>query len=449
MTNRWSCRVLASAVVVLWASLWTVAADGQHVRVDTLQADAAADHERRALLKKARWAKRDTMSGAEPGWWNETLAWAGTLPLEERGSFSVFGLRPRLGGLPPGAGLTAGVTVAPFPGGEPWLLTAGAAVSWRRYWGAEMEAGWQNGRIGARTFARYLHMPQEDFYGLGPELTLDDGADYRLDEAIMGGGLTFRPHESLLLFGQAAWMRERIGAGTDDGRPNLGGDDLAGTFADVPGQNADVDYLVTGGAAALDRRGLSGEQVAFARSFALDGRRLRSLSLGPEAGYFVGASYTRYQDLRSDGSFGFHLVEAEAEQFVPIRSRYQVLAFREYAAFTWAPGAEEVPFYMMPALGGERSIRGYDALALRAENALLVNAEYRWQIFTRLDMALFIDAGYTYRNDEQLREISWSKLAKGYGVGFRYRVGERVRGSLDIGFSERGVRFYLRTGSLL
>ena len=64
-----------------------------------------------------------------------------------------------------------------------------------------------------------------------------------------------------------------------------------------------------------------------------------------------------------------------------------------------------IPFYMQPSLGGSEDLRGYRPFRFRGDNLLAMNAEYRWEVFSGLDMAVFADAGkvFTRKSDFSLR----------------------------------------------
>ena len=52
-----------------------------------------------------------------------------------------------------------------------------------------------------------------------------------------------------------------------------------------------------------------------------------------------------------------------------------------------------VPFYLQPTLGGSDDLRGYRSFRFYDNNSVVLNGEYRWEVFSGLDMALFVDAG--------------------------------------------------------
>ena len=52
-----------------------------------------------------------------------------------------------------------------------------------------------------------------------------------------------------------------------------------------------------------------------------------------------------------------------------------------------------MPFYLMPTLGGNDTLRGFRAYRFRGPHAMLLQGEYRFELWSGLDAALFYDAG--------------------------------------------------------
>ena len=72
----------------------------------------------------------------------------------------------------------------------------------------------------------------------------------------------------------------------------------------------------------------------------------------------------------------------------------RVISSADTFASTFDTGdSSGVPFFMMPWLGGNDSLRGFRNYRFRAPHALLLQAEYRWEIWSGLDGALFYDTG--------------------------------------------------------
>jgi outer membrane protein assembly factor BamA len=90
-----------------------------------------------------------------------------------------------------------------------------------------------------------------------------------------------------------------------------------------------------------------------------------------------------------------------------------------------------VPFYFKPTLGGSTSHRGFNDYRFRDDAVVAINAEYRWEAFSGLDMALFSDWGTVAPNIGRLR---MSHLKNAYGIGLRFNSYKSVWFRIDIGF---------------
>src|SRR5262249_1864109 len=95
-----------------------------------------------------------------------------------------------------------------------------------------------------------------------------------------------------------------------------------------------------------------------------------------------------------------------------------VFAFRAKSVLTYSDAP--LPFYMQPALGGSEDLRGYRPYRFRGNNLLVMSAEYRWEVFSGLDMALFADAGRVAMKKSDLitRDLETSG---GFGLRFNQR----------------------------
>ena len=54
-----------------------------------------------------------------------------------------------------------------------------------------------------------------------------------------------------------------------------------------------------------------------------------------------------------------------------------------------------VPFYLLPQLGGNFELRGFNQYRFSDNNAFMAALEHRWYVFSGLEMAAFVDAGKT------------------------------------------------------
>jgi outer membrane protein insertion porin family len=108
-------------------------------------------------------------------------------------------------------------------------------------------------------------------------------------------------------------------------------------------------------------------------------------------------------------------------------------------------GGEPIPFYMQPALGGSEDLRGYRPFRFRDENLFTMTAEYRWEVFSGLDMAVFTDAGrvYAHRSDFSVRHLETDA-----GFGFRFNARNQTFLRLDVGFSHEGFQVWVKFGDV-
>ncbi len=117
-----------------------------------------------------------------------------------------------------------------------------------------------------------------------------------------------------------------------------------------------------------------------------------------------------------------------------------MLALRALTVLTDADTGNEVPFYYTPTLGGGDRLRGFREGRFTDRNSLLLTAEYRWEAWWPLDMALFVDVGRVAFDRSDLLE----DLEASYGIGFRFHNTEAVVFRLDLAFSREGFIPLLR-----
>lgn len=393
---------------------------------------------------KARQEKQERVKAPQRG-----LIHRGLYSLEQSAQggsslplFDIYGFYPIFGGLRAGSGSTAGLRYDPNLTERSLFIAAEAMASLRGYWGVQAWCGHESGRLLAYAFGRHMHRPQEDFYGIGPQTEEDDRANYRRDETLVGGVVGWRPRDGAPFYAgtHASVMLNRLGAGTDDDYPTV-----RGLFdeAVIPGLNDNADYVIFGAFAEYDQRDLVPIR-GFGRRFSPAATRLRGLSLDARRGYYVVGEAAYHVDV-ANNDLDFFRADAEAQQYVPIRGGFQSLAFRQFVTYTWPQGNDVVPFYLLPTLGGENTLRGYDNFRFHDRGALLLNAEYRWQVWHFLDLAAFLDTGQVFGTAD---EITTDAFATSWGVGARFRLArQRTVARLEWARSEEGTQVFFSIGS--
>jgi len=114
------------------------------------------------------------------------------------------------------------------------------------------------------------------------------------------------------------------------------------------------------------------------------------------------------------GALSFRRMDAEVQQFFPILRENWVIALRALASSASTASGQDVPYFMMPDLGGSRGLRGYPSWRFRDRNRLLLSGEYRWTAGPFADMALFLDAG---KVESRVKALDFDHLKKTYGIG--------------------------------
>jgi len=163
----------------------------------------------------------------------------------------------------------------------------------------------------------------------------------------------------------------------------------------------------------------------------------------PRRGGQYKVTYQRFDD-RGLQRYGFDRVDVDLQQYVPLLRDRRVLALRALVSTTEADAGQEIPFFLLPTLGGPDDLRGFRRYRFRDRNSLLLQAEYRWEIFTAVDGAIFYDAGKVASRHE---DLNLQDLESDYGIGFRFGTRNGVFMRVEGAFGSRGGKhFVLRFG---
>lgn len=159
---------------------------------------------------------------------------------------------------------------------------------------------------------------------------------------------------------------------------------------------------------------------------------------GTEA--FLELSYTH--DLTSD-RFRHVWYAAEVRQYVPVgifpNSRRLALRAR-YDQVEPLLGGSAVPFYQLPDLGGQSSLRGFESDRFQNDGSLSVNVEYRYPIWSNADAVVFVDSGQVFN---EISEFTVGRLHWSYGGGLHLLREEGLGVRLEVAGSSEGARAIL------
>ena len=259
---------------------------------------------------------------------------------------------------------------------------------------------------------------QVGFYGIGTDTLVDDRSNYRFKQPYGSALLTVFPtRRFLMLRGGAEYSRwnQEPGEGSS---PSV---ETIYTPATLPGLGSEVTYLHTQGTIGLDGRTSPGYS-----------RR----------GAFLGATLHDYND--RDGAFGFQMAEYEGIAHLPILRETWVLSFRGRVQTAFDKDNQQTPFFMLPALGGGSSLRGYSSWRFRDKNSLLLSAEWRIMVNRYLDMAFFYDAG---KVAARTSDLDFDGLKDDYGFGLRFHGPFATPLRVELAHSrESSIRFIFSAG---
>lgn len=333
---------------------------------------------------------------------------------EKRAIFLIDreGFYPKLGSLTVGSGFAYGLGFRNRRLFEnKGALDLWGAASIRRYTAAEARLTFP------RLAGNYLHLetwasrrdyPQENYFGLGPESRRADRSDYAIRTNHFGGRAGIRPLAAVLVGGGLEYLQPRLGSGKNSRLP-----DVTDVFdpVTVPGLQAKADFLRSDAFIEVDYR----------------------VPRNARQGGWYRLDFSHYDD-RTTGTYTFNRVDADVRQFIGFLAGRRVIAARLFVSTSDTTGDHAVPFYFMPTLGGNDTLRGFRQYRFRGPHAILLQGEYRWEIWSGLDAALFYDAG---KVANRRADLDLADLERDYGFGFRFNTDSGIVFRVDAAFGSR------------
>jgi outer membrane protein assembly factor BamA len=404
------------------AGLLLVGLAASPVLAQTPASPPAGEPETRAeLLRRAREQKQTEVEPYEqnPVERGMILAERRIIPLLNRD-----GVYARMGSLSTGSGFAYG------GGYRDRSLVRGrgkldlwAAASLKRYWALEARGGYplsSDERVTVEGHVRRFSSPHEEFFGIGPESRRADQAAYDLSGTETGADLNV-----------ALERRASFGGGIRDLR--------------YTADSADSESLrsVEQVFGLVDAPGLQIPQrfTVGAAHFTYDYRQ----PLNARKGGYYRLDVRRYHD-RARGNADFTRLDVDLRQYVSILSERRVFVGRAVISTTEAGEGDAIPYFLLPALGGNDTLRGFRAYRFRGPHSLLLQGEYRFEVWSGFDAALFVDAGKV----ALLREdLNFRGLERDFGIGFRFNTDQGVIARVDAAFGSRdGKHLHVVFGGL-
>jgi hypothetical protein len=421
MTREETADVLRPSSIWQWHTRSAGALLGMFLLGVAAPALAQEPATRAESLEHAREAKAKTLEPPVQNRLERILTTLENRRLLERLLNPAEGFYPKLGTVTSGSGLSLGPGYRRFGVfADDVQFSAFAFGSLRKYWMLDarlMMPQLAGGKAFADVHAQRYDFPQEDFFGSGPVSRREFHTTYGLDNTVLGAAGGIRPVPWLSLGGGIDHLNPRISAG--EGLRTV--TDLFSAET-VPGIEAQPNYLRYEVFADLNYREPRGN---------------------PRRGGRYLATYQRFDD-RDIDRYGFNRFEVDLQQYLPLVKDRRVLALHAIVSVSDTDSGQQVPFYLQRTLGGPDDLRGFRRYRFRDRNMLLMQAEYRWEIFTALDGAIFYDTGKVASRPE---DLNLEDLESDYGIGFRFGMASgvflRVEGAFG---SSDGKHLVLRFG---
>jgi hypothetical protein len=277
-----------------------------------------------------------------------------------------------VGGLGPGAGPAVNAEFREPTYNDRLLLKVWGHLAVQNFYsvgtGAELR-NFSNHNVTVALDGSYSNALQLEYYGIGPNCSIHERTDFRREETLLNFGVRLRLHRHVDGACSLGQLLLHIGPGTND--------ELATTQSvfgpnEAPGiDTPSNDYLIAGCSAQLD---------------------LRDFPEDPHKGTYAQTTFDQYYS-ETDSGLSFYRLSLAGEQYIPFFNRKRVIALRAQTELSFHNEDQFVPFYVQPTLGSDTELHGFRRYRFYDENSISESAEYRWEISTGFDMALFVVHG--------------------------------------------------------
>jgi hypothetical protein len=324
------------------------------------------------------------------------------------------GFYPRIGGLSQGSGLAGG---AGYRRRLDWAyIDVSGAISTKAYRGIDVQARWiDTPRFQLANLLTFRNNTQDDFYGVGNDTTDATRVDYGIRWTDFGARGSVRVFRGLRLGADVGYFMPAVRHGRDDSLRSI-----AEVFNDVtaPGLARQPNFEHHSLFAVIDSRDADGF---------------------PRRGGLYRATYAMWND-RSFNAYDFGRFDITGSRFLSLTTR-SVVALRLGLSYTNNKPGDQVPFYLLPYVGGGDTVRSFREFRFRDENAGVFNVELRHKIHSMAYIAGFMDLGKVAHDWE---EINPTHLKRAYGIGLRGGTDQRTYFRLDIAHGDGGTRVFLK-----
>jgi hypothetical protein len=369
-------------------------------------------------LRREREAKATQLHSPEPGRLEKALLDLENGRLFERLLNPAQGLYPKIGTITAGSGFAVGPgyrAIHKLGGAVDFSTFAMGSI--KKYWIADARVQLPRlleEHLGIDAHVQTYDFLEELFFGIGPDSLRSDLVSYGLRNTVAGATASVRPTSWLTVSGGADFLNPAISSTTTET------DSIGSRFDDAsaPGLDEQPDYMRYEGHVDVNLSQPRGN---------------------PRQGGRYLFTYQRFDDLDRN-AYSFQRAEVDVQQYISLLRHRRVLALRALASISDADEGARVPFYHLRSLGGPDDLRGFHRDRFRDTHALLLQAEYRWEIFTAVDGALFYDTG---KVASRVENLNFKDLESDYGIGFRFGTANNVFLRIEAALGSHGGKHFV------
>jgi len=275
-----------------------------------------------------------------------------------------------------------------------------------------------NGHVRSRVHAKYVDAGKVSFFGIGNDSQKDNKTSFSYSPKFVDIEETISPVRWFAVGGGVAYLQIDTAEGENPTVPSI---EEVFSPAQAPGLGLDPTYVVGNLFAQIDTRQSPGYTTS---------------------GTYIRGDFFDYSD-RDNDPFDFRRFDGEINQFIPILRANQIIALRALVSVTDVKDFNQVPFFLLPKLGGGEELRGFPDFRFRDRNRLLLTAEYRWTPSKFMDMAIFYETG---KVAARRADIDLEDLHDCYGIGARFHTPASTAFRIEVAHSKEGTRIIFGGG---
>lgn len=264
----------------------------------------------------------------------------------------------------------------------------------------------------------YRLRPEEDFWGIGPTSRKSQRSTYDLQERQVGLTLSTRLVKKLRAGLGVHYSSNSVYDGKDP------------RFAKINQEFGNIHLPGLTEGAAL---------VGTSAFLEFEGRDQPS---HPRVGSYASFTVTN-NDSVGRGDFGFINYVVDTRGYIPLGTKRRTLALRALGNFNTEKGGSQIPFFRLPRLGDQNTLRGYDSFRFHGKNSFLASAEYRYQLVMGIEALGFVDVGQVFNRRS---EFNTDNLRATFGAGIQFSSPKSTAFKILWAQSPEGARLFFTVG---